>query len=244
MKANFYAGAAGLQASQALLDNVGNNLANVNTAGFKCGRVSFNSLLYTRMYANAPSLPLTGHGVGVRDAGLDFTPGLSSPTSFPLDFAIQGEGLFAVQTASGQVQYTRDGAFGIGLVGGEAYLVTQDGAFVLDGAGGRIALPRDAATGKVDTSGARDRLGVFRFDNVSALTPVSGNRFAANATSGPARAAGAGTSSVTAGALEQSNASMVDEMTALITAQRSFQISARVVQAADEVEQAVNALRR
>lgn len=241
MKAGFYAGAAGLLAQQAAMDNIGNNLANVNTAGYKSEEVGFQDLLYNHMYVNADQQPLTGHGVRAVSLGVDFSQGNLNSTGMPLDFAIQGEGMFALDH-NGAREYTRDGAFTVGLVNGVPYLTDVRGAFVLDGAGNRIQIPRDA-DGNLVTEGLADRLGVYTVDRSDALTPLSQNTYAVNANTGAARPADPDGYTLRQGALELSNVEMEDEMTRMILAQRAFQLSARVVQTEDEIEQNVNSLR-
>lgn len=241
MKAGFYAGAAGLMAQQAAMDNIGNNLANVNTAGYKSQDVGFQDLLYNHMYVNTDQQPLTGHGVRAVSLGVDFTQGNLSNTGFTFDFAIEGDGMFALDH-NGAREYTRDGAFDVGMVNGVPYLTDVRGAFVLDRAGNRIQIPQDE-NGNLVTGGLADQIGVYLVDRTSALTPLSQNTYAANDATGPARVAQAGTYTLRQGVLEQSNVDMEDQMTRMIMAQRAFQLSARVVQTEDEIEQNVNSLR-
>ncbi|MEA4892922.1 MAG: flagellar hook-basal body protein [Peptococcaceae bacterium] len=243
MKTAFYSGASGLTAQQNAMDTIGNNLANINTDGYKKQGVSFDSLLYREMYANAPGNPLNGSGVKAVSAGIDFGQGLIRETGGELDFAIMGEGLFAVNN-NDQVQYTRDGNFSISRKGNYGYLVAADGAFVLDSRKNKIRLKVDSSTGQFDLSEATDKVGVFRFDNPGRLEPASGNRYAPTPESGEAVRLKAKEYTIRSGCLEGSGTNLTDEMANLIAAQRAYQLSARVVQTADENEQVINNLRR
>ena len=241
MKAGFYAGAAGLLAQQAAMDNIGNNLANVNTAGYKSQEVGFQDLLYNHMYVNTDQQPLKGSGVRAVDLGVDFSQGMFNSTGFAFDFAIEGEGMFALDH-NGTREYTRAGVFDVGLVDGVPYLTDVRGAFVLDRAGNRIQIPRDE-NGNMVTGGLADLIGVYTVDRTSAMTPLSQNAYGVNESTGAARLADEDGYVLRQGVLELSNVSMEDEMTRMIMAQRAFQLSARVVQTEDEIEQNVNSLR-
>ena len=151
--------------------------------------------------------------------------------------------MFAVQNGN-QVEYTRDGTFGISLVGNQAYLTTQDGCYVLDQNGDRIAIPKKQGTDDYDYGALKEQVGMFRFDYPSALSPISNNRYLPTEQSGNAEKAGLATSKLMQGFVENSGTNMMDEMTQMIAAQRAFQMSGRVVQTADEIEQIVNNLRK
>lgn len=241
MKAAFYAGMTGLTAHQTAMDSIGNNLANLQTSGYKTEEVSFQSLLYDDMYANTDTNPLTGYGVRAVSQGVNFSQGELKSTSGALDFAIEGSGLFAVQTG-GRIGYTRGGDFGISMDGTTPYLTTATGAYVLNRNGQRIQIPYKADS-TIDTDAIEAQLGLFTFRNPDALTPGANGVYTANAQSGAAQAAAAG-STIRSGALELSGTSALDEMTDLIRVQRGYQICARVLQTADENEQTVNNLRK
>lgn len=242
MKSAFYAGTTGLLAQQTALDNIGNNLANVNTNGYKNQRVGFQDLMYRYMYVNTEDTPLTGSGVKTVDLGIDNTQGTLRNTGVFWDFAIQGDGMFAVE-ADGKRYYTRDGAFTIGLADGTAYLTDVNGGFVLDAGGNRIQIPLDE-NNRPTAEGLTDKIGVFVIERPSVMTPASSNRYLENEQSGAVRVGIAHQDyTLMQGALEGSNVSMQDEMTRMIMAQRAFQVSAKVVQTADEIEQNVNNLR-
>lgn len=240
MRSAFYAGASGLNAFQNSLDVIGNNLANVNTIGYKAQKTSFAQLLASRM--NTASEPLAGNGVRTLYPGIDASEATLQPTQATLDLAVTGNGWFCVEN-NGVRQYTKDGAFSITLSGSTAYLVNQTGAYVLDANGQRISVTLDDKSNSIDYDAALDKVGIFSFVNSGALTPVSANSYLANADSGAAKAATDKDYTIIKGYLELSNVSLAEEMADLIVAQRGFQLSARVVQTADEVEQTINSLR-
>ncbi len=241
MKTAFYTGASGLVAYQESMDVIGNNIANVNTTGYKAQKTAFSQLLATRMNTNEDP-PLVGTGVRTVYKGIDASGGALIASEGSMDLAISGDGWFCVESGS-QKKYTRDGNFSISLSGTNAYLVNQSGDFVLDSTGKQISAAVDAKKSTVDTDALLDKVGVFTFTNPEALTPVSSNCYLENNYTGAAKAATKGECTVIKGYLEQADVSLTDEMVALITAQRGYQISARIVQTADEVEQASNSLR-
>lgn len=243
MKTAFYSGASGLMANQEALNTIGSNLANANTIGYKSQQTSFQDLLYRNMYLNEANPPLVGQGVRATGSGLNTEPAALINTGNPLDFAIAGDGWFAVQQ-NGQTYYTRNGNFDVSVEGSRGYLTTQDGAYVLTRSGGKIDIESYKDSEELDYNGLADKIGVYRFTNPSALAPASNNRYSANATSGTAKAADEGDYSIMNMALEQSGVALPQEMTNMITAQRAYQISARIVQVADENEQTINNLRR
>ncbi len=263
MSIAFYTGVSGMLASQSHMDVTSNNIANVNTVGYKTQEASFQNLLYTRMNIHrnygdtaaqtadadggddaAKSYDMIGHGSRIGQVNLLYKQGGYLSTSRTLDFAINGEGLFAVEDAAGETQYTRNGNFLVSIEGKRAYLVTQEGSHVLDGKGKRISLTL-ADNGAPVTDSLAERLGLYHFRNPYGLTPADGGSFTANDISGKAVAAKAGdtTSTVLQGVLENSNVELSDQMVNMIQAQRSFQMNARVVQAADEIDEMINNLR-
>lgn len=243
MRAAFYTGASGLDAFQECLNVTGNNIANCNTVGYKAQKTSFSQLLSTQMDMNGDNPPLVGNGVRYTSAGIDASGGDAVNTQGQFDLAISGNGWFAVNN-NGLKEYTRDGNFSLSVSGSNAYLVDQNGAYVLDSSGNQIYATVDSKTNTFDVNAMLDKVGVYTFSNPEALTPASSNCYLANAKTGTATLATKSEYSVLKGYLEQSDVSLSDEMAALITAQRGYQLSARVVQTADEVEQTINSLRR
>ncbi len=242
MKAAFYSGSSGIRAQQLAMDVIGNNLANSNTQGYQPKTVSFQQLLNNEMYKNKSDSPLVGNGARAVDTGIQVGKGSQRQTGSPLDFSILGEGFFAVKY-NDEVQYTRDGTFGIVMDDDEAYLGTVDGAYVLDEDGKRIEITK-SKDGAYDYQELQHSIGVYTFPQPSALTPVSNNCYSASTKSGKAVSLDEEDKQLLQGFLENSGVVMVEEMTNLITVQRAFQLSARVLQTADENEQTINNLRK
>ncbi|PKM74443.1 MAG: hypothetical protein CVU91_00830 [Firmicutes bacterium HGW-Firmicutes-16] len=242
MRAAFYTGASGLVAYQDSMDVIGNNIANCSTTGYKAQRTAFSQLLATKMNEEANPV-LVGNGVRTVSAGIDASAADVMATQGSLDLAIAGNGWFCVSNG-GQKEYTRDGSFSLSMSGNSAYLVNQNGAYVLDSSGRQVTATVDSKSNNVDIGTIINNVGVFTFTNPEALTPASSNSYLSNAYTGTATVAKKNEYTVLKGYLEQSDVSLADEMVALITAQRGYQLSARVVQTADEVEQTINSLRR
>lgn len=243
MRTAFYAGASGLLANQKAMDNLANNVANVSTVGYKPQNVSFQSLIYDEMYVNTPTDPEKGHGVKVEINDTNFTPSSLIPTNYPLDFAITSNALFAVEQ-DGVIGYTRAGNFNVGMVGETGYLVTQNGDFVLDKNGQRIVLQKEEGTNNFDTTNLTNQIGLFTVPNPNYLTPVQDNLYAISAKSGQAVAVDDNDGQIIQYALEQSATVLSEEMVEMITLQRAYQLSARVVSVAEENQQTINGLRR
>lgn len=241
MKAAFYSGASGLIAYQKALDTIGNNIANVNTNGYKAQTTSFQDLLYTDMYVNTPANPLSGNGVRAVTTGISADQAALVRTDRELDFAITGDGWFAVER-DGQVRYTRNGSFSIGVEGGWAALVTNDGAYVLDHQGQRVYCDSDAIKEEFAPSVLCESLGIYTFANPEGLEPASATTYAPTGASGAASVTWG--SEVISGFLEQSGIELTDEISKMISVQRAYQVSARLVQVADENEQTINGLRK
>lgn len=246
----FYTATSGLIAQQAHLNAIANNVANVNTTGFKPQQTGFASLLYANMYggAGAGNEVNVGHGVKVQQLAIDFTPGTLTRTNMPFDLAIVGEGFFALEEdGNEELTYTRDGSFGLFVDGDEAYLVNSAGRYVLDSDGSRIQLQEktekvgdeEVKTGQWDFDASK--VGVFTFPNPYGLSLQGGNRFAATEVSGEAEALE--TPNVQSGYLEGSAVSLSQEMVKMIEASKGFSLASKIVQTSDELEKIINQLR-
>ncbi|MCL2121368.1 MAG: flagellar hook-basal body protein [Clostridiales bacterium] len=243
MKSSFHAGVSGLMAYQQMMDTIGNNIANVNTAGYKHQTTNFEDLLYVHM--NTKSAPDLLKGVGTKAAStqLHADQGAFLNTGARLDFAISGDGFFAIDN-EGQREYTRNGAFTIGLRNRRAYLTTADGAYVLDMRGRRIELEEVGGAGLYDYDALTEQIGIYRFANPHALSPLSSTRYLETEESGGGTRDSRGVNALAQGFLEQSGTNLTDAMAGMIRAQRAYQVSARVVSTADQIEEIVNSLRR
>ncbi len=253
--------ATGMQAQQANMDVISNNLANTSTVGFKKSRAEFEDLLYHNLKdpgqaTGLNSVSPTGiqTGLGVRTAAItkDFDSGSMIITKNPLDVSIDGAGFFQIQTPDGQVAYTRDGQFKKDAAG----RVTDKNGNLLQPA---ITLPAEATGIEITQAGevrvivglsepprTVGQIDLANFVNPAGLKSVGRNLFVQTGASGQpivSRPGLQGTGYVSQGQVEGSNVSIVDEMVNMITAQRAYETNAKAVQAADQMLQSVNNLR-
>jgi flagellar basal-body rod protein FlgG len=254
-----YIGATGMNAHQTAVDVISNNLVNVNTPGYKKGRVVFEDLLYrTGMSRDLLDTVLasdakSGVGTAVSSIGKSFTMGELKKTENVLDVAIRGAGLLEVSMPDGNSAYTRAGALE----------VTHDGLLAVSGGHPlkpMIRIPSDAKDLFIDPDGKiRARIGsstnleeigqleLASFINPAGLNPIGENLYLATERSGepmPAKPGEEGTGLLAQGFIESSNVKMVEEMVNLIVAQRAYEMSTKVVQAADEILAMSNNMRR
>jgi len=258
-----YTAASGMQAQQTNLDTIANNLANSSTAGFRSRRMQFQDLIYQSMVmpgaaSSQQTTVATGLqiGLGTRSAASEIIQlqGDLSATGNPFDLAIEGQGFFQVQLPSGDIAYTRSGAFHQDSQGG---IVTSDGNPLQPS----ITIPQGATSVTIAADGtvsatlagqtAAQQVGNIQlalFPNPGGLNSVGKNLFLATTASGdPVLGTPGGTDGlgqIEQGYLEQSNVSVVDEFISMIVAQRAYEASSRVVQAADQMFQQINNLGR
>lgn len=241
MNIAFYTGTTGLIAQQEGLNIYSNNIANVNTVGFKASRPSFADCIYTIQRATEPEWQ-TGHGEHVQKTDMMYSEGIYEFTDRPLDFAVVGlDGFFAVMDRYGDINYTRAGDFQMSNMGDHWELVSANGEFVLDYEGNHITVPFIEGTDTPDYAALTKMVGVYTFDNNFGLELLGSNKLTATARSG--EAAADLTIDKLSGALERSNTDIAADMVHIIETQRSYQLSAKVVQTADELERITNNLR-
>jgi flagellar basal-body rod protein FlgG len=255
--------ATGMQAQQTNVDAIANNLANVNTPGYKKARVAFSDLMTQGAVAAAPGVeqgalaalaaPRVGAGVSVAAIGKLFDAGDVRKTDAPLDVAIAGDGFLEVAMADGSRAYTRGGTL---KVGSNGILGTQSGQPLRP----NITVPEDtqaltiAGDGKVYSASASrptpveiGQLQLVRFMSPGTLTAMGDNLYRSSEASGEPISGRPGEDamgSLRQGYLEGSNVKMVEEMVNLMVAQRAYEASVKVVQASDEMLGMVNNLRR
>ena len=257
-----YSASSGMQAQQLNLDTIANNLANVNTTGFKKTRVDFQDLLYQTYRAPGTqgtqgTIVPTGIQVGLGSRAVAtqrlFSQGDFQQTENPLDLVIEGDGFFQVQRADGTTGYTRAGAF---KKDGNGRLVTSDGAILTP----NIVIPADArnitigqdGTVSVTVAGnsSASTLGTIQlaqFVNPGGLLSVGKNLFMPTAASGNAVTGNPGNNglgTLSQGFLELANVKVVDEMVNMITSQRAYEANSKAIQTADEMLHISNGLRR
>lgn len=255
MKA-LYAAATGMAAQQTTIDTIANNLANVNTSGFKKSTANFQDLFYQELATSGeegstPSMAQVGAGVRTVAVEKNHTMGSISATGEPLDVAINGRGFFSLETNDGRQLYTRDGHF---TKDADGYVVSAGGVQLAGG----ISIPDDAVDILVESDGSvmystpddtemilAGQLEIAAFANPSGLRALGGNVFSATSQSGDAMMMNVGSDvSVVGGALEGSNVDPASELIALIQAQRAYELTSKVVKAADETLQTAANLRR
>lgn len=249
-----YSAATGMEAQQFNMDTISNNLANVNTTGFRANQARFQDLLYQEF--RAPGTPVgptvvpvgqeVGLGVKVGSSEKLFTQGSLQQTSNPLDVAIEGDGFFQVTKPDGTTTYTRDGSFKMDPNG---TLTTADGYFVQP----QITIPQNATQVSIGTDGivtatvpgsaTPQQLGqitIARFVNPAGLSPEGSNLFAQTAASGAPIVTQPGTNgggTLQAGYLEGSNVQMVQEIVNMVVAQRAYEANSRSIATADQMLQ-------
>jgi flagellar basal-body rod protein FlgG len=254
--------ATGMEAQQMNVDVISNNLANVNTTGFKKSRIDFQDLLYATLKApgteaasgiQIPTGIQIGNGVRTVSTQKLFSQGDFTQTGNPLDVVIEGDGFFQVLRPDGTTAYTRDGAF---KINSEGKLVTSDG-FVIQP---EITIPNNASDvtigvdGTVSTTVAGQdspttvgQIELAKFMNPAGLKSVGKNLFEATDASGSVVTGIAGTEgrgTVLQGFLEMSNVKVVEEMVNMIIAQRAYEVNSKAVQTGDQLLQMAAALHR
>ncbi len=243
----------GMAAQDTKMTAISNNLANVNTVGFKRDRVVFEDLFYSiqrqpgaavDQVNELPSGVQLGSGVRVVGTQKVFTQGNTQNTSQELDLAVMGQGFFQIENSDGQIMYTRNGQF---HVNSEGLMVNTQGLPLEP----QIQIPDDAISlsvgvdGTVTATTAADarpqnlgQITLASFVNPAGLEAMGGNLFRETAASGQADeliAGEDGAGSIKQGALEGSNVQVVEEMVDMITTQRAYEMNAKVVSAADDM---------
>ena len=253
--------ASGMKAQQTNMDVLSNNLANVNTTGFKKARAEFEDLMYqvikepgsaTGANSISPTGVEVGSGVKTSAVAKDFVQGSTKVTRGAFDLEIQGKGFFPVQLPNGQIAYTRDGSFKKSVDG---KLQDRNGnslqpeITIPAGSKGVEISPSGLVQIIAGTSNVPQNVGqiqLVNFVNPAGLRSMGGNLFVPSASSGVPQQGNPGTNglgAVAQGQLEASNVNIVDEMVNMITAQRAYETNSKVVQAADQMLQYINSMR-
>lgn len=256
MKA-LYTSATGMKAHQFLLDVIANNLANINTTGYKRVQVSFQDLLYDKFVAagsetaqgiETPTGLQVGSGVRVVATNKVFTQGVQENTGRTLDLAIQGKGFFQITHPDGTVVYTRDGTFHLNSAG---EVVTSEGlklepTMSITGDVVSISIGSDGTFSTQSTDGSSQSVGTITlatFPNPAGLESMGRNLLRETTASGTATTGTPGQTGIgeiMQGFRESSNVEVVTELVNLIIAQRAYETSARAIKAADDMLQTTN----
>ena len=265
MVRSLWTGASGMIGQQANIDTISNNLANVNTTGFKRMRADFEDLIYqTVRTAGTPATENTvipvgiqmGHGVKLADTQRIFTQGTPQATDEPTDMAIAGDGFFRIQMHDGSWAYTRDGNFQVDSTG---RLVTSNGYWVQPD----IMMPEGflpdsiivTQDGRVSVKVPQiddepiqiGQMELYRFPNPVGLTTIGENLFRVTGASGdpiPGQPGFDGMGVIRHKFLERSNVEVVREMVDLIVAQRAYEFNSRTIQTTDSMLGTATGLKR
>lgn len=253
--------ATGMKAQQTNMDVIANNLANVSTVGFKKARAEFEDLMYqvqkepgaqTGNISTSPTGVQVGLGVKTSAVQKDYEQGSTKVTKNALDLEIGGAGFFPVQLGNGQIAYTRDGSF---KKGADGRLQDRNGNLLQP----EIAVPPNAIGVEVAANGQVSvlqdgntnpqpigQIQIVNFVNPAGLRALGQNLFVPTGSSGLPQQGTPGENglgSLAQGQLETSNVNIVDEMVNMITAQRAYETNGKVIQASDQMLQAINGLR-
>ena len=256
-----YTAASGMHSMQHQIDVTSNNIANVNTTGFKQDRAEFQDLMYETLNYTAGQTSLTtinptgiDTGLGVRISGIqkNFSEGDLKLTSNTLDLAIEGNGFFQITMPSGETAYTRNGAF---KVTGEGTIVNANGyeltpQIVIPETVTDVTIGTDGSVSAINsTTGATEQLGqieIADFINPSGLSPLGQSLFMETDASGAVQTGNPGTDqlgNLRQGMIELSNVALVNEMVDLITAQRAYEANSKAITTTDSMLDTVNRLK-
>jgi len=255
-----FTSATGMKGQQLLVDTISNNLANINTSGFKKSQVAFEDLLYEMLVTpgteaaegfEIPTGLQVGSGSKVTSTAKVFTQGAPINTGNQLDVAIQGKGFFRVSLPDGTYAYTRDGGFKLNSSG---QLVNNEGYVISPG----ISIPTDATDVSIGIDGNVNvlvgsegtmtnvgQLEMHDFINPAGLKAMGGNLYQETIASGTAISGTAGADGLgelMQGFLEGSNVDAVTELVGLILAQRAYEINSRAIRTSDEMLSTINGI--
>ena len=271
MMRSLYTAASGMISQQTNVDTIANNLANVNTTAYKSESTEFKSLLYQDLQpktttANGEQKPVGAQvGLGSRVASVTshYTQGTFTATDSSSDFAISGDGFFAVQNLDGDIIYTRNGSFTFAIATEGFMLATSDGYPVVSSDGAPIVLDSEYNTSEItidnygnlcypDESNNPQEIGIqiglFQFTNPAGLEKIGNNYLAATDASGVAQNEAyddvGSRSTLKQGYLEASNVQVATEMVNLITAQRAYELCSKAITTSDTMMEQANNLKR
>ena len=272
MVRSLWSAATGMIAQQNNVDTIANNIANVNTTGYKTETNEFKSLLYQTLQtrtttANGEQKPIGAQvGLGVRNASItsQFTQGSMLESESAFAFALEGDGFFAVRGENGETYYTRNGDFNVSIGPTGLTLTSKDGLAVLDQNGNPIVFPDNIISTKlsIDTDGRfyypdennvpqllNDlQIGTWQFQNRAGLKKEGDSLYSITAASGLALNENTNPntehSTIVQGYLEGSNVQIADEMVNLIVAQRAYEMNSKATTTTDEMLQQANQLKR
>lgn len=271
MVRSLWTAASGMIAQQNNVDTIANNLANVNTTGYKTEVAEFKSLLYQDLQAktttaNGAQKPISAQvGLGVRNSSITsvFSQGNFLDSANDLAFAINGDGFFGIKGANGKTFYTRNGDFCLAQYGEGLALTTKDGMCVLDSTGKEIVFDKSIVAGNITVDSRGEicypdetnnpkpmgiSIGLWQFNNPAGLEKEGGTLYSVSDASGVPMNEDENEnltrSELRQGYVEGSNVQVADEMVNMIIAQRAYELNSKAIQASDEMLQQANSLRR
>lgn len=272
MMRSLYTAASGMKSQQINVDVIANNLANVNSTGYKTSSAEFKSLLYQTLQtrstsANGDYKPVPAQvGTGARNSAITtrFSQGNQLATANEFGFCIDGEGFFAVMSSTGDTLFTRNGDFQMAIASdGGFMLCTQEGYPVLDVDGLPIAFSPEFEVSKISVAGDGTicypdennnlqsmgiKIGIYQVANPAGFDNVGDTMYRVAEASGEAFEESTNPnlkrSKIIQGYLEGSNVQVADEMVNLIVAQRAYEMNSKAIQASDEMLGQANSLRR
>lgn len=233
----FYNLTSGMLTHGRTLDVIANNMTNVSTAGFKADQhtaTTFGEAIWSRVNGEGPQRDEIGsqsYGLASREIATDYAQGVFDETALPLDFAIEGDGFFAIETAEGRA-YTRAGNFSLDE---EGYLCLPGQGRVLDDSGAPLLLATDRITADAagtlfsESGESLGKLGLFSFEDVSLLRKNDRGLFITDAQPAEAEAA------VRNGWVERSNVDLIKQMTDMMSTQRAYQSAAQLLKMYDQL---------
>lgn len=259
---SLFTAATGMEAQKLNIDVIANNLANVNTVGFKRSRADFQDLIYQSI-TSAGAISAGGSviptgiqvGLGVKPVAVQklFDQGDFALTNNKLDLVIEGDGFFQVTTPDGTIAYTRSGAFKLdssgNIVNSDGYLmepamtIPANATDITVASDGRITVTQAGSTTPTEVG----QIQIARFVNPGGLKALGKNLFMNTASSGDATTGSPGTDgagTIAQGYTEMSNVNVAQEMVNMIVSQRAYEMNSKAVQASDEMLKVANELRR
>ncbi len=259
---SLFIAATGMEAQNLNIDVIANNLANVNTVGYKRSRADFQELMYQEIKtpgaisAEGSQIPSGIQvGLGVRPVAVQkiFQQGDFVQTGNNLDLVIEGEGFFQISVPDGTIAYTRAGAFKMDsegrVVNSDGYpiepeiTIPEDTVSITVGSDGKVTVLQAGSTASTEVG----QIEIAKFINPGGLKAIGKNLFIPTDSSGDPATANPGSEglgTIAQGFLEVSNVNIVEEMVNMIVSQRAYEINSKAIQASDEMLQAVNNLRR
>jgi flagellar basal-body rod protein FlgG len=254
-----YTAASGMRSQQTQVDVIANNLANVNTAGFKRSDVNFEDMLYAtpvrpgtmRADGSTESGMQVGNGSHITATVKNFNNGTFIDTGRPLDLAIQGDGFFELQGVDGGRVFTRDGSFRLDKDGS---IVNSQGLKLVPGlgqvpVGSKLAISRDGTvTATVgDTVTQLGQISLVTFTNPAGLSAEGGNLYRQTEASGQpvtVNPGNQGAGEILSGSVERSNVDIATELINLILAQRAYETNSKAINTADQMLSQANQITR